>query len=445
MAQAKLLTSILSKELQAAIGDLSSIDLYDHLKPEDGEHWMSLLQSHAVDVAVIETTSFDESELDALLASDLTSRHEIILISDGEPNPNIDLAMQNGVSYHMRTPLDDDILDELLEDLHSEIDERNTPTQETVSSELNQYGLLIGSSKPMRQLYRVVRKSARTDASILIIGESGTGKELVANTLHLMSSRAEKPFISLNCGAISMELVESELFGHIKGAFTGANSNRAGVFEQAEGGTLFLDELTEMPMEHQVKLLRVLETGEYKPVGSEDSRIADVRIVAATNRDPLQAIEEGIFREDLYFRVAHFPITVPPLRDRNDDIDGLAIHFLAHRNAEESSAKEITKEALERIKEYHWPGNVRELLHTIERAYILADDVVGIEHLILEGSPAGIETDIGNDSLEDIEKKVILQTLSELDGNKSETAEKLGISVKTLYNKLKKYDDIDET
>ena len=242
-----------------------------------------------------------------------------------------------------------------------------------------------------------------------------------------------------------MELVESELFGHIKGAFTGANSNRAGVFEQAEGGTLFLDELTEMPMEHQVKLLRVLETGEYKPVGSEDSRIADVRIVAATNRDPLQAIEEGIFREDLYFRVAHFPITVPPLRDRNDDIDGLAIHFLAHRNAEESSAKEITKEALERIKEYHWPGNVRELLHTIERAYILADDVVGIEHLILEGSSAGLETDIGNDSLEDIEKKVILQTLSELDGNKSETAEKLGISVKTLYNKLKKYDDIDET
>jgi len=444
MAQAKLLTSILSKELQTAIGDLSSIDLYDHFKPKDGEHWMTLLQSHAVDVALIETTSFDEKELEALLASDLTARHEIILISDGEPNPNIDLAMQNGVSYHMRTPLDDAILDELLEDLHSEIDERNAPTQETVSSELNQYGLLIGSSKPMRQLYRVVRKSARTDASILIIGESGTGKELVANTLHLMSSRAEKPFISLNCGAISMELVESELFGHIKGAFTGANSNRAGVFEQAEGGTLFLDELTEMPMEHQVKLLRVLETGEYKPVGSEAIRIANVRIVAATNRDPIQAIEEGVFREDLYFRVAHFPITVPPLRDREDDIEGLAIHFLAHRNAEESSAKEITKEALERIKEYHWPGNVRELLHTIERAYILADDVVGIEHLILEGSPAEIETDIANNSLEEIEKKVILQTLSELDGNKSETADKLGISVKTLYNKLKKYDDIDE-
>ncbi len=295
----------------------------------------------------------------------------------------------------------------------------------------------------MRQLYRVVRKSARTDASILIIGESGTGKELVANTLHLMSDRSEKPFISLNCGAISMELVESELFGHIKGAFTGAASNRSGVFEQAEGGTLFLDEITEMPMEHQVKLLRVLETGEYKPVGSEDGRIADVRIIAATNREPTQAIEEGVLREDLYFRVAHFPINVPPLRDRGSDIEGLAIHFLAHRNAEEDSSKEITTEALERIREYHWPGNVRELLHTIERAYILADDVVGVEHLILEGSPSEAAANLGNDSLEEIEKKVILQTLEEFDGNKSETADKLGISVKTLYNKLKKYDDVD--
>ncbi len=443
MAQAKILTSILDNDLQATINSLSAFNSYLHITPQASEHWINAIQDHSVDVALIETVNFDEKELEALIASDATSRLEIILISDGEPNPCIDLAMQNGISYHMRSPLDEDILDELLEDLHSEISERNAPTQETISSELAQYGLLIGSSKAMRQLYRVVRKSARTDASILIIGESGTGKELVANTLHLMSERADKPFISLNCGAISMELVESELFGHIKGAFTGATSNRAGVFEQAEGGTLFLDEITEMPMEHQVKLLRVLETGEYKPVGSEDTRIADVRIVAATNREPTQAIEDGVLREDLYFRVAHFPIKVPPLRERGDDVEGLAIHFLAHRNAEEDSSKEITKEALERIRGYHWPGNVRELLHTIERAYILADDVVGVEHLILEGSPSEVEPELGNDSLEEIEKKVILQTLAEFDGNKSETAEKLGISVKTLYNKLKKYDDID--
>ncbi len=443
MAQAKILTSILNHELQSTIHALEAFDSYQQVVPEADMHWIDAIQAHSVDVALIETVNFDEKELEALIASNATSQLEIILISDGEPNPCIDLAMQNGISYHIRSPMDEDILDELLEDLHSEISERNTPTQETVSSELAQYGMLIGSSKAMRQLYRVVRKSARTDASILIIGESGTGKELVANTLHLMSERADKPFISLNCGAISMELVESELFGHIKGAFTGATSNRAGVFEQAEGGTLFLDELTEMPMEHQVKLLRVLETGEYKPVGSEEIRIADVRIVAASNREPTQAIEEGVLREDLYFRVAHFPIKVPPLRERGADIEGLAIHFLAHRNAEESSTKEITTEALERIREYHWPGNVRELLHTIERAYILADDVVAVEHLILEGSPSEMAADLGSDSLEEIEKKVILQTLAEFNGNKSETAEKLGISVKTLYNKLKKYDDFD--
>ena len=444
MAQAKLFASIISKDLQAPISKLAIIDMYQHCPHEQDKHWVSALQSSNADVALIETINFDEKQLEIFLATDIASRVEIILISDGEPNPCIDIAMQNGISYHMRMPLDGEILNELLEDLYAEIQDRTLPTQKSISSRLSQYGLLIGSSRVMRQLYRVVRKSARTEASILIIGESGTGKELVANTLHLMSQRADKPFVSLNCAAISMELVESELFGHIKGAFTGATNTRAGVFEQAEGGTLFLDEITEMPIEQQVKLLRVLESGEYKPVGSEDTRVADVRIVAATNRDPVQAIEEGVLREDLYFRVAHFPISVPPLREREEDIEGLAVHFLAHRNAQENSTKEITQEALEHIAQYQWPGNVRELLHTIERAYILADDIIGIDHLILEDSPKQTATDLANDSLEEIEKKVILQTLSECAGNKTEIANKLGISVKTLYNKLKKYGDLEE-
>lgn len=443
MAQARLLTSIVTPALQKQLNTLNATTLYKQITPKPTEDWIAALERENVDVAIVELDDFTGEALQRLIASKKLASVDIIFISDGEPNLYIDSAMQHGVSYHMRLPLDTEILEEFLGELHADIAELHAPAKEHVASELSQFGRLIGSSAAMRKLYRVVRKSARTDASILIIGQSGSGKELVANTLHLMSPRVNKPFISINCGAISTELIESELFGHVKGAFTGASSDRIGVFEQAEGGTLFLDEITEMPMDHQVKLLRVLETGEFKAVGSEKRQIADVRIITATNREPAQAIAEDLLREDLYFRIAHFPIRVPALREREDDIPGLAKHFLAYRNAEEGLSKEITKEALEKISAYHWPGNVRELLHAIERAYILADDVVGLEHLILEGTETPTFVNIGKSSLEDMEKQLILQTLEELDGNKSETAERLGISVKTLYNKLKKYEDFE--
>lgn len=443
MAQARLLKSIVHPELAAQLDTLDALNLYAQIAPRSSEDWIAALTRENVDVAIVQLEQFSEEQLQRLLASNKLVSVDIIFISAGEPNSYIDSAMQSGVSYHMRLPLDTEILEEFLRELHTDIAESRAPLKEHVASELSQFGRLIGSSAAMRKLYRVVRKSARTDASILIVGESGSGKELVANTLHLMSPRVNMPFISINCGAISTELIESELFGHVKGAFTGASSDRIGVFEQAQGGTLFLDEITEMPMDHQVKLLRVLETGEFRSVGSDKTQIADVRIVTATNREPALAIAEDLLREDLYFRIAHFPIRVPPLREREDDIAGLAKHFLAHRNAEEGMSKEITKEALERISAYHWPGNVRELLHAIERAYILADDVLGLEHLILEGNEIPTPMNIGRSSLEEMEKQLIVQTLEELDGNKNETALRLGISVKTLYNKLKKYEDVE--
>jgi DNA-binding NtrC family response regulator len=234
------------------------------------------------------------------------------------------------------------------------------------------------------------------------------------------------------------------LFGHEKGAFTGANQAHQGVFDQAKGGTLFLDEITEMPMEHQVKLLRVLETGEYRPVGSNQVKIADTRIVAATNRDPQVAIEEQFLREDLYFRLAHFPVNIPPLRERGSDIVGLAKHFIAHRNAAEAQSKSILDSALDKIASHNWPGNVRELKHSIERAFILADDVIKDEHLIFDTPPLETGTSLedmvpAGVTLENIEKAAIINTLEENDGNKTETAQDLGISVKTLYNKLDKY------
>jgi DNA-binding NtrC family response regulator len=293
----------------------------------------------------------------------------------------------------------------------------------------------------MRKLFRVIRKAAASHVNVLVNGESGVGKELVANTIHLMSDRRDQEIMTLNCGAISPELIESELFGHIKGAFTGATETRTGIFEQADGSTLFLDEVTEMPLEQQVKLLRVLETGEFKKVGSNEIQHCDVRVVSATNRDPAQAINDEIFREDLYFRLAQFPIKVPPLRARGEDIVGLAQHFLAYRNNEENTATVISEAALEKLSSHAWPGNVRDLKYTIERAYILAESVIEANHILLDSLeepttslsvPEGL-------SLEEIEKQAILKTLDETGGKKNETAERLGISVKTLYNKLEKY------
>lgn len=429
----KLKNQILSNE---AIGKFKCIDVIE------GESWIERLTTDSIDLAIVHVDSFEQRDLEALTDCNLLTDIEVIFLSAGEPNPYVDKAMMRGVSYHLRSPIDIAFLEDLASDLYNELIDSSTETEEVVTSDLDQFGLLIGSSKVMRKLYRLIRKSADSDISIFVIGESGSGKELVANTVHLMSPRCDKPFISVNCGAISTELIESELFGHVKGAFTGASSDRVGVFEQADGGTLFLDEVTEMPLDHQVKLLRVLETGEFKRVGSDKIQVCDVRIVAATNREPAEAIQEEIFREDLYFRLAQIPIRVPTLRERGEDIKGLAKHFLAHRNAKEGTHVEISSDALAEIVKHEWPGNVRELKHAMERAYILTDDAITKEHLVVE-QPVS-ESDGGhiptNMSLEEVEKSVIIKTLDEFDGNKTGTADQLGISVKTLYNKLEKYD-----
>ena len=372
---------------------------------------------------------------------------KFLFFSQGEPDPILDRLMHKGAGFHYRAPFNLKLIESSLEEVFSELNlsQDNACTQ---TSYLDQFGLLVGSSTAMHSLYRTIRKVAVTKANAFIIGESGTGKELIANTLHVFSQQAEGPFVAINCGALSPELIDSELFGHVKGAFTGAHKDHQGVFEQAEGGTLFLDEVTEMPYEQQVKLLRVLESGEYKPVGAQQVKRTNVRIIAATNRTLSDAIRDEIFREDLYFRLAQFPIMVPKLRDREDDACGLAQHFLAYRNTKDGQRKQFTTQALEKIRHYAWPGNVRELKHAIERAYILADNIITPDHLITNdfndqtkcddtvGIPIGMR-------LDDIEKIAILKTLRKNDGNKTDTANQLGISIKTLYNKLDKYENTD--
>jgi DNA-binding NtrC family response regulator len=287
---------------------------------------------------------------------------------------------------------------------------------------------------------------------VFLIGESGTGKEVVAQTIHQLSRRRDRPFLAVNCGAISPQLIESELFGHEKGSFTGATRQHRGYFERAHNGTLFLDEVTEMPVDLQVKLLRVLETGQFIRVGSEEPIETDVRIVAATNRNPLEAVRLGKLREDLYYRLDVFEVQLPPLRARLDDIDLLAPEFLAGINEADGVPRAFTPGALDALKHYPWPGNVRELRNVVHRAAIMAEqpDIETVElpvtHTSVRGTPSDAHRDVLSipidSSIADAERLLILATLERFDGARERAAESLGISLKTLYNRLREYGQI---
>jgi len=312
--------------------------------------------------------------------------------------------------------------------------------------------LLPGDSAGMRQVQQLITRAAGSDITVLLQGESGSGKEVAANCLHQLSNRRNGPFVAFNCGAVSPTLIASELFGHEKGSFTGALRMHKGIFERAEGGTLFLDEITEMPLDLQTSLLRVLETGAVTRVGGDRELPVNVRIVAATNREPLRYVEEGRFRLDLYYRLQVFPIVLPPLRDRPEDIELLATYFLAHfsqrSGAPAAGARSFSAAALARLLRHDWPGNVRELRNVVERACLLGSAVIEPEHLLLAEnaaatampSAAPAEPRSGGTLLRDAEQDLILHTLAACRGNKTRAAAELGISLKTLYNKLKRFE-----
>ena len=313
------------------------------------------------------------------------------------------------------------------------------------------FGHLWGRAPSMELVYRQIARVAATAVSVLITGESGTGKEVVARTLHDLSRRRGQAFLAVNCGAISPHLIESEVFGHEKGSFTGADRQHQGFFERARGGTLFLDEITEMPAELQVKLLRVLETGTYMRVGSTQAQEADVRIVAATNRVPEQAVAQGRLREDLLYRLNVFPIDLPPLRARSEDVHLLAEQFLIEMGKSEGAAKRFTRTALDKLAAYGWPGNVRELRNVVQRSYVMSEDGQvtdewlpsdaprdGPRQHVLADGPATVSIPIGS-SMAEAERQLILATFSHFKQQRERTASALGISMKTLYNRLKDY------
>jgi DNA-binding NtrC family response regulator len=308
---------------------------------------------------------------------------------------------------------------------------------------LGRFGSLIGASRRMQEVYDLVARVAPTDASVFVLGETGTGKELVAQTLHDMSRRQKQAFVPINCGAVSPSLIESELFGHEKGSFTGAERSHRGHFERAHEGTLFLDEVSEMPVDLQVKLLRVLETGKVLRVGGTDPLQVNVRVIAASNRPPEQAVMDGKLREDLLYRLNVFPLHLPPLRDREDDIALLAESFLEELNRQdEQPDKSFTKAALDRLRAHSWPGNVRELRNVVQRAFILAPNDIGIDALPLglveERLGSSLTIRVGT-PIEEAERRLILATLEHCAGDKKKTADVLKISLKTLYNRLNVY------
>jgi len=303
----------------------------------------------------------------------------------------------------------------------------------------------------MMELFHRLRRVAPTGVSVLLTGESGTGKELVAETIHSLSAGCDEPFVAVNCGAIPATLVEAELFGYERGSFTGAVRSQAGYFERAGRGTLFLDEAGEMPLEMQVKLLRALETRRFYRVGGDRDIPLQARVIAATNRLLADALAENKFRADLLYRLAVFHLHIPPLRRRGEDVYLLARSFLDRLNEAEGSNKEFTGDSLRYLKEHRWPGNVRELHNTLQRAFILADDAVDLRGASEYGADMA-EANMTADSevtfragmsLARIERVVIKETLRRCSGNKTRAAAVLGISVKTLYNKLNEYQALE--
>jgi DNA-binding NtrC family response regulator len=368
----------------------------------------------------------------------------ILMTAHGSVDDAVE-AMKEGAEDFLTKPVDEHKLKMVLRSVVADLERarRLRAMERTIYSDVAIPGL-IGRSEPMQQLSRMIEMVASSDASALITGESGTGKEVVARAIHEMSSRSEEPFVALNAAAIPETLIESELFGHERGAFTGAVRARAGCFEQANGGTLFLDEIAEMPISLQPKLLRILEGGRARRLGAEREIEFDVRVLAATNRPPLAAVEEGLLREDLFYRLNVIELNLPPLRERVEDIPLLAQHFVREFARKHSRSVEGLREpAVEALQSYRWPGNVRELRNVMERAVIVTRDewleprhfpaYVGAPEV--PGEPI-LMLPLGT-SAADAEKQLILRTLEHVGNNKAEAARRLGIDVKTIRNRLR--------
>jgi DNA-binding NtrC family response regulator len=400
------------------------------------------MAAHPPDILLVDLHLPDGSGLDLLEGLEPALAPEVLLITGSASLETAVDSLRRGVADYLTKPVDFARVKMALANVSRALEMRGQISSlRSELRKLGRFGALIGSSPSMQKVYDLVARVAGTDASILISGETGTGKELVAETIHGLSRRSKQPFLPVNCGALSAHLIESELFGHERGSFTGADRMHKGYFERAHGGTLFLDEVTEA-VDIQVRLLRALETSTITRVGGTEPIKVDVRIVAATSRRVEEAVASGKLREDLYYRLNVFPIDLPPLRERGDDVELLAENFLAALNVAEGTNKRFTRACLDRLHRHTWPGNVRELQNVIRRAFILAEDDVGVDSLPLavteEIATSSLMTRVGT-PIAEMERRLILATLEQCDGNKKKAADVLKISLKTLYNRLNEY------
>ncbi len=388
-------------------------------------------------------------ELLGKLGEELKSVPAIIITGDGSEEREVE-AVQAGAFWFIKKPLKASVLRALLDRALSRVrDQRHIATLTKQLREAGRLGELVGGSKPMQEVMRMAELAAPSSASVLITGETGSGKEILARTIHKLSPRAERPFVAINCSAIPETLMESEIFGHERGAFTGAAERRIGCFELADGGTLLLDEIGEMPAPTQTKLLRVLEDHKVRRLGSKSETPVDVRVLAATNKDPEHAVAKGFLRQDLYFRLNVFHIHLPPLREHKEDLPLMVEHLLRDINSKHGKqVRNVSAEVMDVFMSYTWPGNVRELRNILERAAIVCDrDLIGRAHLPADfgRTQAGSASELSSirfpigTTVDAAERELILQTLSATSNNKTRAAELLGISLKTLHNKLKEY------
>jgi DNA-binding NtrC family response regulator len=375
----------------------------------------------------------------------------VIIITGRGSDERVVQAIEAGAFWYIEKPLKPPVLKALLDRaLGRSRDRKAVAVLTRQLREAGKLGVLVGASRPMQEVMRQVEMASPSTASVLITGETGSGKEMVARSIHMLSPRAERPFIAINCSAIPESLMESEIFGHERGAFTGAAERRIGCFELADGGTLLLDEIGEMPPPTQAKLLRVLEDHKIRRLGSKVETPVDVRVLAATNKNPEEAVADGHLRQDLYFRLNVFNIHLPPLRDHKDDLPLLVDSLLAE--VSEKHGKKVAgvgSDVMDLFKSYPWPGNVRELRNVLERAAIASDrGTVSRSHLPPEfgRAPATISSGLGalrfpvGTTVDAVERELIIQTLAATSQNKTRAAELLGISLKTLHNKLKEYE-----
>lgn len=432
---------------RAALAEIVSAEGFTNAVAGDLREARIQLVRQSPDVVLTDLKLPDGSGMDLFKELDPSIPVEVILITGHASVESAVDALRLGAADYLIKPINMQRLKAILDripragDLKAEIGSLRGELRR-----FGRFGRMLGGSPAMQDLYDQIGKVAPTEATVLLIGESGTGKELAAQTLHDLSLRRKRPFLAVNCGAISPNLIESEMFGHERGSFTGAERQHKGYFERSHGGTLFLDEITEMPIELQVKLLRVLETGLFMRVGTNQETECDVRIIAATNRNPQEAVADGKLREDLYHRLNVFPIHLPPLRERAKDVELLAQSFLDMLNETHKSAKAFSPAMLADMASHAWPGNVRELKNYVHRAFIMTDGgLIDTVAAPIQLAPAGktesepiVTIPVGT-SLAEADRRLIFATLQHCGGVKKHAAEVLGISLKTLYNRLEDY------